>query len=116
MRLKIYFILLSTCLITLRVKAQEYNLPFNTVIVFDTLNENKKVDKNIENIQLRISQMSNKLMWLQKKIKEETEPNSTQREQFLTELSALIKVRGDLMQTTRRMMRSQNQGEKLVSF
>jgi hypothetical protein len=109
-------IFLCACFITLRVKAQEYNLPFNTAIVFDTLNENKKVDKNIENIQLRISQMSNRMIWLQKKIKEETNPESTNREQFLTELSALIKVRGDLIQTTRQMMHSQNQGGKLVSF
>jgi hypothetical protein len=67
----------------------------------------KMVSDTLQNIQLRISRMSNRMVWLQQKIKEDTALESTVREQFEAELSELIKVRGDLMQATRQLMRTQ---------
>jgi hypothetical protein len=104
---KINVILVFTCLLVFKLKAQPLYSEPNFVTDFVKNEPPKMVSDTFQNIQLRISRMSNRMIWLQQKIKEETSLESTVREQFEAELSELIKVRGDLMQTTRQLMRSQ---------
>jgi hypothetical protein len=111
---KIHVILVFTCLFSLRLTAQPLFSEPNFAPDFIKNEPKKMVSDTLQNIQLRISRMSNRMIWLQQKIKEEAALESTVREQFETELSELIKVRGDLMQTTRQLMRSQNSNGKFV--
>jgi hypothetical protein len=111
---KIHVILVFTCLFSLRLTAQPLFSEPNFVTDFVKNEPTKMVSDTLQNIQLRISRMSNRMIWLQKKIKEESALDSTVREQFAAELSELIKVRGDLMQTTRQLMRTQNGNGKFV--
>jgi hypothetical protein len=114
MRQKIYVIIVFTCLFALRLTAQPLFSEPNFAPDFVKNEPPKMVSDTLQNIQLRISRMSNRMVWLQQKIKEEAALDSTVREQFVAELSELIKVRGDLMQTTRQLMRSQNGNGKFV--
>lgn len=111
---KIHVILVFTCLLTCRLRAQPLFSEPNFVTDYVKNEPPKMVSDTLQNIQLRISRMSNRMVRLQQKLKEDTALNSTVREQFEAELSALIKVRGDLMQTTRQLMRSQNGNGKFV--
>ena len=115
---KIYVILVFTCLFSFRLRAQplfsEPNFEPNFVTDFVKNEPPKTVSDTLQNIQLRISRMSNRMVWLQEKIKEDRSLESTMREQHEAELSALIKLRGDLMQATRHLMRSQNGNGKLI--
>ena len=111
---KIHVILVFTCLLTCRLRAQPLFAEPNFVTDYVKNEPPKRESDSLQDIQLRISRMSNRMVWLQQKLKEDTALNSTVREQFEAELSALIKVRGDLMQTTRQLMRSQNGNGKFV--
>lgn len=104
---KIYVILVFTCLFALRMKAQPLFSELNFATVFEENEPPKMVSDTLLNIQLHISRMSNRMVWLQQKIKEDSSLESNIREQFVAELSELIKVRGDLMQATRQLMRVQ---------
>jgi hypothetical protein len=114
MRTKIYVNLVFACLFALPLKAQPlFSEPhFTTDFVKDE--PLKLVSDTLQNVQLRISRMSNRMVWLQQKIKEDMSLESTVREQFVAELSELIKVRGNLLQASRQLMRSQNVNGKLV--
>jgi hypothetical protein len=107
MNYKIHVIFVFTCLFALRLKAQPLFSEPNFVTDFVKNEPPKILSDTLQNIQLRISRMSNRMIWLQQKIKEEAALNSTVREQFEAELSALIKLRGDLMQATRQLMHVQ---------
>jgi hypothetical protein len=111
---KIHVILVFTCLLSLRLTAQPLFSEPNFAPDFVKNEPPKMVSDTLQNIQLRISRMSNRMVWLQQKIKEDTTLDSVVREEFEAELSALIKVRGDLMQATRQLMRSQNGNGKFV--
>jgi hypothetical protein len=111
---KIHVILVFTCLFALRLTAQPLFAEPNFVTDFVKDEPPKMVSDTLQNIQLRISRMSNRMVWLQQKIKEDMALDRVVREEFEAELSALIKVRGDLMQATRQLMRSQNSNAKLV--
>jgi hypothetical protein len=111
---KIYVILVFTCLLTCPLRAQPLFSEPNFIMDFVKNEPLKKESDTLQNIQLRISRMSNRMVWLQEKIKEDTALESTIREQYEAELSELIKVRGDLMQATRQLMRSQNGNGKLI--
>jgi hypothetical protein len=111
---KIHVILVFTCLFALRLTAQPLFSEPNFAPDFVKNEPPKMVSDTLQNIQLRISRMSNRMVWLQQKIKEDTTLDSVVREEFEAELSALIKVRGDLMQATRQLMRSQNGNGKWV--
>jgi hypothetical protein len=107
MSYKIYVILVFTSFFAMRLTAQPLFSDPNFVTDFVSNEPPKMVSDTLQNIQLRISRMSNRMVWLQQKIKEEVALDSTVREQFEAELSTLIKLRGDLMQATRQLMRSQ---------
>ena len=111
---KIHVILVFTCLFACRLRAQPLFSEPNFVTDYVKNEPPKMVSDTLQNIQLRISRMSNRMVWLQEKIKKDRSLESTIRAQFEAELSALIKVRGDLMQTTRHLMRSQNGNGKFV--
>jgi hypothetical protein len=111
---KIHVILVFTCLFALRLTAQPLFSEPNFAPNFVKNEPPKMVSDTLQNTQLRISRMSNRMVWLQQKIKEDTTLDSVVREEFEVELSALIKVRGDLMQATRQLMRSQNGNGKFV--
>jgi hypothetical protein len=116
MRTQIYIIFVLVSSICLRSQAQQF---ISQELGFSMLSK-KEIIKNgndsLQDIQLRISRMSNRMIWLQQKIKEEVSLESVIKGQFVEELSALIKVRGDLMLITRQMIRSQNVSCKLILF
>jgi hypothetical protein len=117
MRIQLYAILVFITPFTLRLQAQQLTTPqalANSVIVKNDCVTNG--NDNVQNIQLRISHMSNRMIWLQQKLKDEASLESNIREQYVEELSTLIKARGDLMQITRQMIRSKNVSGKLVLF
>jgi predicted GH43/DUF377 family glycosyl hydrolase len=113
---KTYVILLFASLFFSPIKAQSLFAEHHFQPDMETNEPPKMIPDTLKNIQLRISQMSNRMIWLQQKLKNESSLESDIRAQYADELSALIKERGDLMQITRQMLRSKNIQGKVVLF
>jgi hypothetical protein len=116
MNIKIYTILLLVCSIASHIQAQEGASQPLTMSVSVKKGKDDNTRDTFQEIQLRISHMSNRMMWLQQKLKEGDALENTLRAQFVTELSELIEKRGNLMQITRQMIQKQNAKVRVALF
>ena len=105
MKTKICIILALSCVGIFQLQAQEQIESPLITFVSNKADDFKKVNQAFEDMQLSISRLSNRMIWLQQRLKEAAKQENADKEKYQTELADLIKKRGDLLQTSRKLLR-----------